>query len=95
MLYQEDIAPAHTTLVSRQVRKQLGLRCLEWIPQSPDANCTENARGYLKLRFWTIDPPPKNKAELFNALKHAWESMPKSYFAAPVTSMPPSTAAIV
>lgn len=95
MLYQEDMAPPHTAIVSRQVREQLGLRCLQWIPQSPDANCIENAWDYLERRVRAINPPPKNKVELFKALNDAWESIPQSYFASLVRSMPRRTTAMV
>lgn len=95
MLFQEDLAQPHTDQASRQVRPQLGIRCPHCSPQSPDANCIENAWDYLERQVRTTLPAPKNKEELFDALKHAWYCIPQSYFASLVASMPRNAADIV
>lgn len=94
-LFQEDMAPPHTARTSRQVREDLGLRCLAWVPQSPDMNCLENAWDYLERQVRAIEPPPKNREELFLALQQAWDAIPQSYIAGLVASMPRRLAAVI
>lgn len=94
-LFQEDMAPPHMARTSCQVRQDLGLRCLPWVPQSPDLNCLENAWDYLERHVRAIEPAPKDKEELFLALQRVWDAIPQSYFAGLVSSMPRRLAAVV
>ena len=48
------------------------INSLEWPPQSPDLNPIEHLWDELERRFRKNKFRPKNKAELFAALKREW-----------------------
>ena len=91
---QEDLAPPHTAKVCRAVRKELGYCLLPWVPQSPDLNPIENAWDYLERAIRALNPQPKTKEALFQALSDAWDNIPQSYFVSLVDSMPTRMVAV-
>ena len=47
----QDGAPAHTSRVTRETLAGLDIQLMDWVTQSPDANCIENAWSIIKRRL--------------------------------------------
>lgn len=84
---QEDLAPCHASKYSRDVKAQLGFKCLPWVGQSPDLNPIENAWDELKRRLAAREEQPGNKEDLYKVLCEEWEAIPDAFFARLVDSM--------
>lgn len=83
---QHDNDPKHT---SKSVKKWLtdnGVRVLKWPAMSPDISPLENLWCEVKKRLAGQRFSEQNS--LFNALCHAWESLPKKMLEKLVESMP-------
>jgi len=83
--------PPHTAKVCRAIRKELGYCLLPRVPQAPDLNPIENAWDYLEWAIQAMNPQPKTKEDLFQALFDAWDIIPQSDFVSLVDSMPTQT----
>ena len=73
--WQQDNAPVHNALNTKFLLNQIMPNMLTWPAKSPDLSPIEQVWDYLKKRlegqnFDTVD-------ELFNAIKHEWDTIPK------------------
>jgi transposase len=71
----EDNAPAHTSLVARQAKKELGIVSKMHPPSSPDLNPLENVWSILKNKVNRIMPRPTNADDLFEVARVCWEQI--------------------
>ncbi|KAK1867307.1 hypothetical protein I4F81_009814 [Pyropia yezoensis] len=95
VVLQEDLAPPHNARSTRLVERELGLKVLPWVGQSPDLNPIENAWAELERRLRRRKVVPKNKAELFGALQEKWRAIPDAYFEKLADTMKHRCAAVV
>lgn len=65
-----------------------GFDILPWCPNSLDMNIIENLWDHLDRMVRTRDPLPKNREELWLALKEEWESIDQEVIAKLYSSMP-------
>ncbi|OAD71788.1 hypothetical protein PHYBLDRAFT_26485 [Phycomyces blakesleeanus NRRL 1555(-)] len=57
-LYQEDNASYHKTTLAEKFKKDLGLKILEWPPNSLDLSPIENIWGLLDNKIRARRPQP-------------------------------------
>ena len=94
-LFQEDLAPCHTTKKCKAAKKAVSLKVPPWVGPSLDLNPIENAWAELERRLRARPTAPKTKDDLFAALQDEWAAIPGAYFKALVVSMPRRVRAIV
>ncbi len=70
-IFQQDLAPAHTTKSTKSWLNDHGVGVLDWSANSPDLNQEELSRGKWETR------DQKNADEL-KAVKETWASIPPS-----------------
>ena len=87
-ILQQDNAPAHTALYTKDYFAEAGIVDLPWAPRSPDMNIIENCWGVLSRavydggrQFDTID-------DLKECLIYEWEKLSLEYIRNLVESMP-------
>lgn len=67
---QQDNAPTHSSVYSRNRFAELGIDLLEWPALSPDLNCIENVWSMLAQRVYD-GPQFNSKEDLWNAIDAA------------------------
>ena len=96
-VFQQDNDPKHASnlckgyLVRKQQQKELEI--MDWPPQSPDLNPIELLWDELDRKVRLMRP--KNKTELWEYLKKAWYSIPKSTLDKLIERMPKVCAAVL
>jgi transposase len=70
--FQQDNAPCHVSLITRQHMDSIGIRCLEWPPNSPDLNPIENFWSILKRRVYAR--ATANKDDLMRRIRVIWDT---------------------
>ena len=68
---------------------------LDWPSQSPDLNPIENLWDVLERKVRMRNPKPKNKSELFVALKEEWYQLEPERLLKLVESMPRRIKAVI
>ena len=71
-IFQEDNAPCHTAIITRNWKIKSNINVLPWPAQSPDLNPIENLWNELKRKLKKNEIKAKNKKESFNLLKDEW-----------------------
>ncbi len=80
----EDGAPAHTSKLSCEMKKNLGINVFIkkgngqpgsflWPGNSPDLNPIENAWSHLKTSIANLENPPTTKLQLKAVLRKKWK----------------------
>ncbi len=69
-IFQQDLAPAHTTKSTKSWLNDHGVGVLDWSANSPDLNQEELSRGKWETR------DQKNADELKATVKETWASIP-------------------
>ncbi len=82
----EDNDPKHTCKVAKQWITTRRVHKLDWPSQSPDLNPIENLWSILDRRCGSRRP--NNDEDLFEILKHTWETLPLELLHRLVDSMP-------
>ena len=82
-----DGAPIHIAKVTNNSIKDIGLKMLNWPPNSLDLNPLENMWMICKDRVQKMKKP-KNKEQTWNVVQAAWESIPMEMLNRLVASMP-------
>ncbi len=72
-IFQQDLAPAHTTKGTKSWFNDHGVTVLDWPANSPDLNPIENLWGILKRKMRDIRP--NNADDLKAAIKATWASI--------------------
>ena len=72
--FQQDNAPCHTSVSTRQLLERHNIRWFRTPPESPDLNPIENVWHELK-DFLRTKIKPHNKQELFDGIRQVWATM--------------------
>ncbi|CAG8480119.1 21685_t:CDS:2 [Gigaspora margarita] len=75
LIFQQDLAPIHTSAYSEWWMKSHGFDILEWVPYSPDLNPIENLWEHLDLMLYIRRPAPETCEELVMCIKEEWHKM--------------------
>ena len=81
-IFMQDNAPVHNAHIVRNLLHDMGIRCMEWPPYSPDLNPIENLwkllkRGIYKLRPDLLEAPNNDDTLeiLVDTAKEAWKML--------------------
>ncbi len=72
-IFQQDLAPAHTTKSTKGWLNDHGIGVLDWPANSPDLNPVENLWGIVKRKM--RNKRPENADELKATIKETWASI--------------------
>ena len=75
MIFQQDLAPWHTSNMVKEKIVKLKLNVLEWAPKSPDLNPVEMLWSILDKKLAT--KPIYSKAALIERLQEEWNNIDK------------------
>jgi transposase len=64
LIYMDDNAPIHRSILVRLWKQEHGIETLQWPPYSPDLNPIENVWAFLKRQLNKSNNPPVNLDEL-------------------------------
>ncbi len=92
-IFQQDLAPAHTTKGTKSWFNDHGVTVLDWPANSPDLNPIENLWGIVKRKM--RDTRPNNADDLKAAIKATWASIPPQQCHKLITSMPRRIEAVI
>ncbi|KZO96665.1 hypothetical protein CALVIDRAFT_455802, partial [Calocera viscosa TUFC12733] len=87
IIYQQDGAPPHTSLVARAWLAERDIFTLSWLPNSCDLNIIEHVWHYLKHKVRPRYPKPKNIEDLWEVIEWEWYSIPNEFIAKLYDSM--------
>ena len=95
-LFQDDNAPVHTVRKTKKWKEEnLGDSRLPWPAQSPDLNPIEHLWDVLERRVRLRNPKPKNKVQLFEALREEWYKIELETYSKLTQSMPRRVDAVI
>ncbi len=92
-IFQQDLAPAHTTKGTKSWFNDHGVTVLDWPANSPDLNPIENLWGIVKRKM--RDTRPNNADDLKATVKATWASIPPQQCHKLITSMPRRIEAVI
>ncbi|KAF7969487.1 hypothetical protein HWV62_27229 [Athelia sp. TMB] len=75
IIFQQDSDPKHTAHFTKGWLRDHGIKTHPWAPQSADLNIIEHGWEQLDRQIRRRNPLPKNKDELWQALKEEWENI--------------------
>ena len=81
LIFQDDSAPCHNAKVVKHWKSDQDMRCLEWLPQSPELNPIENV--WRDLGEAVRSAICHNLNELHQALVIEWSQIPVRRFQRP------------
>ncbi len=93
LIFQQDLAPAHTAKSTKSWFNDHGVTVLDWPANSPDLNPIENLWGIVKRKM--RDTRPNNADELKATVKETWASIPPQQCHKLITSMPRRIEAVI
>ena len=84
----QDNARPHTARVSMTFLEDEDIEVLDWPAMSPDLNPIEHCWDLLGRRIRERQQPPRNVAELRQALVEEWNAIPQNTIDRMILSMP-------
>ncbi len=93
LIFQQDLAPAHTAKSTKSWLNDHGVGVLDWPANSPDLNPIDNLWGIVKRKI--RNKRPKNADELKATVKETWASIPPQQCHKLITSMPRRIEAVI
>ena len=94
-IWQEDGAAYHTSAVTREYRKSLGMEELTWPAQSPDLNPIETLWHIMKQRISKRRHRINTIQEMETVIKEEWEKLSPEDWRKCIASMPQRMAAVI
>ena len=88
LTFQQDNAPAHRALATRQffMNHQISL-LTPWPAKFPDLNVIEHLWDRMKRDISALGPPPRTVQQLQRAVINSWNTIPQHVIQALVRSM--------
>ena len=86
MIFQQDLAPWHTSDIVKEKIAKLKLNVLDWAPKSPDLNPIEMLWSILEKRL--ASKPIYSRYALENRLQEEWSNIDQDLCIKLVESMP-------
>ncbi|CAF2016844.1 unnamed protein product [Rotaria magnacalcarata] len=86
ILFQQDLAPWHTSNIVKEKIAKLRLDVLDWAPKSPDLNPVEMLWSILDKKL--ASKPMYSKAALMDRLQEEWDNVDQDLCIKLVESMP-------
>ncbi len=93
LIFQQDLAPAHTAKSTKSWLNDHGVGVLDWPANSPDLNPIENLWSIVKRKM--RNKRPKNADELKATVKETWALIPAQQCHEMITSMPRRIEAVI
>ncbi len=93
LIFQQDLAPAHTAKGTKSWFNDHGVTVLDWPANSPDLNPIENLWGIVKRKM--RDTRPNNADDLKAAIKATWASITPEQCHRVIASMPRRIDAVI
>ncbi len=93
LIFQQDLAPAHTAKGTKSWFNDHGVTVLDWPANSPDLNPIENLWGIVKRKM--RDTRPNNADDLKAAIKATWAFITPEQCHRLITSMPRRIDAVI
>ncbi len=87
-IFMHDNARSHVANVCQQYLQANNVQCLSWPPYLPDINPIEHVWDHIDRQVRARQPPPRNHAELRQALIEEWHNYPQHKINRLVTSVP-------
>ncbi|CAG8854245.1 41141_t:CDS:2, partial [Gigaspora margarita] len=72
LIFQQDLAPIHTSAYSEWLMKSHSFDILEWVPYSSDLNPIKNLWEHLDSMLCKRRPAPETYEELVMCIKEEW-----------------------
>lgn len=94
-LFQQDNAPIHTSIATRNFMQQTEIPLLPWPGQSPDLNPIEHLWDELERRIRAKKENPKNLRELEMFLQECWSQIESEVYQKLVNSMENRVKAVI
>ena len=95
VIFQQDNDPKHTSKRAQECLEKLGLKVLDWPPQSPDLNPIEHLWTHLKRRLGEYPTPPEGVEELWERVQSEWAKIPVEVVLNLIDSMPARIKAVI
>ncbi|CAF3398923.1 unnamed protein product [Rotaria socialis] len=86
MIYQQDLAPWHTSGIVKEKITKLKLNVLDWAPKSPDLNPIEMLWSIVDKKL--ASKPIYSRASLVERLQEEWDNIDQNLCIKLVESMP-------
>ena len=86
-LYMDDNASCHRSHITKQFKKQMGLRTIEWPPYSPDINPIENIWSVMKKTIRRNIQLTDDLVNLKRLVINTWKDIPQATIDNVINSM--------
>jgi transposase len=88
VIFQQDNAPAHTSIAVRKWFAAQEYQVLDWPAQSPDLNPIETLWAIIKRRLNRYERPPSGMNELWERVEEIWNQISPGTCKGLIRSMP-------
>ncbi len=75
LVFQQDNAKPHKTPQVLEYLANWGYEVIDWPPQSPDLSPIENIWNVMKMRMKALQPRPRTKANMRDAMMQIWDEL--------------------